>query len=196
MKDQLDAVGKQLDQLEPSSEAQKESLQKAKEELLKGLVLIAARQKRIKIADRSEFGWGTVDEYEEDELASDDDDIKRLEKAEKVAATKATKKRKMAPQRSAGYSNSYKSQQQRLQDRTPLPTVPRAPMPGPPGVPPLLPPGRPPRMPGPCFHCGEMGHLRVSCPKLSRQQYPLSSLARSASVNKPGGSIWVQRKRL
>ena len=28
-------------------------------------------------------------------------------------------------------------------------------------------------MPGPCFQCGEMGHLRVSCPKRQRQ-YPLN----------------------
>ena len=93
VKDQLDAVGRQLDQLEPSSTAQKESLEKAKEELTKGLILIASRQKRIKITDRSEFGWGTVDEYEDDELAFDDDDAKRLEKAEKAAAAKAAKKR-------------------------------------------------------------------------------------------------------
>ena len=33
VKDQLDAVGKHLDQLEPPSEAQRESLQKAKEKV-------------------------------------------------------------------------------------------------------------------------------------------------------------------
>ena len=97
VKDQLDAVGKHLDQLEPPSEAQRESLQKAKEELSKGLVLIAGRKKRIKIADHSEFGWSTVDEYEDDELASYDDDAKWLEKAEKAAAAKASKKRKTVP---------------------------------------------------------------------------------------------------
>ena len=102
VKDQLDAVGRQLDQLEPSSTAHKESLEKAKEELQKGLILIAGRQKRIKIADRSEFGWGTVDEYEDDELVSDEDDAKWLEKAEKAATAKASKKRKAAPQRSGG----------------------------------------------------------------------------------------------
>ena len=168
MKDQLDAVGRQLDQLEPLPAAHKESLEKAKKELQKGLILIAGRQKRIKIADCSEFGWITVDEYEDEELASDEDDAKRLEKAEKAATAKAFKKKKAAPQRSGGYNNSvYKNQQQRTQDRAPLP--PRAPMPSPSGVTPLLPPGRPAKMPGPCFHCGKMGHLRAFCPKLHRQ---------------------------
>jgi len=42
IKDQLDMVGKHLEHLGPLSEAQQESLQKAKEELQKGLSLIAA----------------------------------------------------------------------------------------------------------------------------------------------------------
>ena len=55
VKDQLDATGKYLEQLEPSSKGQQESLQKAKDELQKGLTLIAVWQERIKIADRSDF---------------------------------------------------------------------------------------------------------------------------------------------
>ena len=58
-------------------------------------------------------------------------------------------------------------------------------MPSPSGVTLLLPPGRPPKMPGPCFHCGEMGHLRTFCPKLHRQQYPLSNVVQSMCVDKP-----------
>lgn len=46
IKDQLDVVSKHL-----GPEVQQESLQKPKEELQKGLTLIAARQKRIKIAE-------------------------------------------------------------------------------------------------------------------------------------------------
>ena len=40
--------------------------------------LLHERQKLIKIADRSDRGWATVDEYVEDELAEDSDDEKRL----------------------------------------------------------------------------------------------------------------------
>ena len=52
-------------------------------QLTEGRVDIAHRQKRIKIADRSEYGWTTVELYEHDELASDSADEKKLEKAEK-----------------------------------------------------------------------------------------------------------------
>ena len=54
-------------------------------ELTEGRVDIACRQKRIKIVDRSEYGWTTVELYEHDELASDSADEKKLEKAEKEA---------------------------------------------------------------------------------------------------------------
>ena len=54
----------------------------------------------IRIADRSEFGWATVEEYEEDELADNSDDEKRLYRAElragrriKAAAAKNKKKK-------------------------------------------------------------------------------------------------------
>ena len=41
--------------------------------------LLAERQKLIKIADCSEYGWGVVAEYTADELAEDSNDKKRLE---------------------------------------------------------------------------------------------------------------------
>ena len=50
-------------------------LTKALEE---GEELITNRQKLIKVADRSEFGWATVEEYVADELADNSDDEKRL----------------------------------------------------------------------------------------------------------------------
>ena len=65
------------------------SLEKTVEILNEGKSLLATRQKHIRIADRSEHGWNTVMEYEADELASDSDDEKKLEKAEKAADRKA-----------------------------------------------------------------------------------------------------------
>ena len=44
------------------------AVEKARTLLKEGEKLIDARQKNIKIADRSEHGWATVQEYEEDEL--------------------------------------------------------------------------------------------------------------------------------
>ena len=52
-------------------------------ELTEGRLDIAHRQKRIKIVDRSEFGWTTIELYEHDELASDLADEKKLDKVER-----------------------------------------------------------------------------------------------------------------
>ena len=75
--------------------AQRNAIGKAKDELKQGLEMIAARQKRIKVADRSEYGWATVDEYEQNQLVADKEDAKRLEKAEKLAGSKAAKWKKV-----------------------------------------------------------------------------------------------------
>ena len=68
-------------------------LDSVKDELDKGAKEIAAHQKKIRIADRSEFSWATVEAYESDDLADDSADEKRMEKAEKEAAKRLAKKR-------------------------------------------------------------------------------------------------------
>ena len=62
--------------------------EKAKQELEEDAQLITKRQKVIKLADKSEFGWETVNEYLADDLASDDEDAKRFKKAERSAVRK------------------------------------------------------------------------------------------------------------
>ena len=56
------------------------AVEKARTLLKEGEKLIDARQKNIKIADRSEHGWATVQEYEEDELAETRADRKLKQK--------------------------------------------------------------------------------------------------------------------
>ena len=51
---------------------------KAKEEPNKGISLIYTRQKIIKLANKSEFGWATVQEYVSDELADDEADASNV----------------------------------------------------------------------------------------------------------------------
>ena len=46
------------------------AVEKAKTLLEEGKKLLSERQKLIRMADRSEHGWATVEEYIEDELAS------------------------------------------------------------------------------------------------------------------------------
>ena len=61
-----------------------------------GLALIEERQKLTKLADHSDTGWLMVAEYmyQQDELAEDSDDEKRINKAERSAERKLLKKRK------------------------------------------------------------------------------------------------------
>lgn len=59
-----------------------------------GIEIINQRQKLIKMADSSKFGWLTVDQYCYNPLASDSDDEKRMYNAE-MRADKHFKEEKM-----------------------------------------------------------------------------------------------------
>ena len=85
------------------------SLVKAKTALDQGMELLDAHQKLIEIADRSEFCCRVVVKYEADELASDSDDDKKLEKAERTAERRAAKRKK--PTGGAVSRSFYKARQ-------------------------------------------------------------------------------------
>jgi hypothetical protein len=65
-------------------------VEKAHTSLQEGEKLINICQKNIWIEDRSEHGWVTVIEYEDEELADNSDDEKRLFRAEARAGRKKT----------------------------------------------------------------------------------------------------------
>jgi len=66
-----------------------------------GMRLLKLRQKAIRLADRSEFGWSLVAEYDADELADDSNDERKIEKAAEQKASMAKKKRSRSVQQSA-----------------------------------------------------------------------------------------------
>ncbi|XP_068738769.1 uncharacterized protein F23F12.8-like [Montipora capricornis] len=77
------------------SAAEKSNLQKVKSDLEEGEKLLVERQKRILLADKSEYGWSTVEEYKQHDLAADSEDKKRIYSAERRArAIMSSRKRK------------------------------------------------------------------------------------------------------
>lgn len=92
-----------LDKFDEASDALKEKsydkvkaafeLQSVHFELDSGTEVVFKRIKVIKMADKSDFGWSTVNEYLSDELASNSDDEKRMYRAERRAERKAEERR-------------------------------------------------------------------------------------------------------
>lgn len=155
------------------------AVEKAKELLKEGEELIKDRQKQIKIADRSEFGWVTVDEYVEDELAEDSDDEKRLFRAEgrakrKIKSSDDKKKKGFAKRQ------GFRGKDTTFQGQTMLGRFQRGFDSFSGGGTGLFNPINPQiRKPenlslqgsiGPCFQCGKVGHLRKYCPLQQSRQ--------------------------
>ena len=161
VREKISSAANSLDSAPPAVE-------RAKEALREGERLLVARQKAIRIADRSEFGWATVDEYEEDELAENSDDEKRLYRAEmragriklKAAAAKNRKRKELL----------RKDWRSKVQLQTGSPTTSDAGLvssqrssSSSSGSIPVV------HGLGPCFLCGKMGHFRKSCPLVMSQ---------------------------
>ena len=85
----IDAAKEVLTKVGTVPSASATQLEVAKEELDKGAKQLVTRQKKIRMADHSDFNWATVEAYESDDLA----DEKRMEKAEKEAARRLAEKR-------------------------------------------------------------------------------------------------------
>ena len=110
---------------------------------------INKRIKLIKLADRSEGGWHTVNEYLSDDLASGSEDERRIRRAEN-AAQKKFKKRKLEHRPSAG--NSQQTVQHQATPRKQFFRDDRKSF----------------RFEDRCFACGQTGHWRMHCPNVSQ----------------------------
>ena len=97
VEEHIDAARKELRKLNPVEEHNKAIAKKTGKLLKEGIKAIEVRQKHIKIADRAELGWAVMAAYEEDELASDLDDEKRIYRAEREAERVARRKQQEGP---------------------------------------------------------------------------------------------------
>ena len=154
------------------SAAQKSQLEKVKSELDEGETLLLERQKHILLADKSESGWFTVEEYKKHDMAENSDDEKRIFSAERRArATLSTLKKK----RSSSFSASRRSSL--VRPSAPF-TSSASSQQQPQAIPSLIPSSFTVRRSnmGSCFACGKPG-IGV----LPGRQWPNSSLLRLQS---------------
>ena len=69
--------------------------------------ILKQRQKVIRIADISEMGWKVVDEYIQSEVASDEEDQKRIHRAQSRVARKAKSDRGRRARQYFPYGRSF-----------------------------------------------------------------------------------------
>jgi len=145
---------------EAKSYLESNAVDKAKESLTEGTSLLTERQKLILLADKSEFGWKTVQEYTQHELAEDDQDGKKIrraeERAEKSLKSVAAKKSKKqggfpsSPSRPQSSRVPFQRSSSFTSWRYRQPFYSRS-------IADL------PSKPGSCFACGKFGHWRAQC---------------------------------
>ena len=145
------------------SAAEKSNLEKVKSDLEEGEKLLVERQKHILLADKSEYGWSTVEEYKQHDLADDSEDEKRIYSAEtRARAVMSSRKRKKSSamavtKRSSPLRGSVSSPSSQSQIQSYQPATASS--------------GFLPRRPntGTCFACGKTGHWCACCPAMTKQ---------------------------
>ena len=193
VEESIASAKKQLEKIALTDEAQKASLKKAAEHLNEGVSALKMRQKHIKVADRSEYGWNTVRHYQSDPLASDSEDEKELHRAEKDAKKdfeqlEANKRRRGGGagsgkgRRSPAYHPYTNYHQDIKWDGLGFSSIrgnPSAPRPLMATVPQRRAGNR---VLGPSFHCGAFGRLMATCPSKGRP-YPFAQAVVSSAEN-------------
>ena len=186
--DAIQSATSQLEKVKPVTAQDIAALKSAKELLQQGTKAIAKRQKHIRLADRSDYGWQLVEAYQQDELAENEKDAKKIEEEEKAVELKNRRKCKASDKEKAAVpqkSTSFRPPQFMGSFGLPLP-------------PPFMPPSfqwPAVRVLGPCFHCLQMGHLKAHCPNKISKQYPFNNVLMSsvsnvhASVNGYGDKV-------
>jgi len=122
--------------------------------------MVNKRLKLVKIADKSEYGWDTVNEYTSDNAASDSDDDRKIRRAENAAA----KKRKRISQPNASRKEHKTSSDYGNPEPSRFFRTPRGRGSYTRGGPSSSSTSR-----DRCFACGMQGHWRANCPRLAPQ---------------------------
>ncbi len=133
----------------------KKDFDNTKETIDKGRVLLTERQKLIKLADKSPFGWKTVLEYKQHDLAADEEDEKKIYRAEARAAREVKKFSSTRFKRQGNNLRTADTPNSNLQLNTSIPFNNARPL-----------YKTPYRASGVCFSCGKPGHWRAACPLL------------------------------
>ena len=146
-------MGKLRDaEVQAESDAHRQDL---KQDISEGIKLLNNRQKLIRMADSSELGWRVVEEYVSNPLASDEEDEKRINRAEARASKKVKQERQKKLEKVQKARNvrfhPYAQQGQASATATstgaPINTVVST-----------------PRRQGVCFECGMANHRKFECP--------------------------------
>ena len=173
----MEAAAKKIQKLAPTDEKLKKTVDKALKEFKEGASATAERHKHIRIADQSKYHWRTMEAYKSGGIADNKEDAKKLKQAEKSAEKGCSRKSRGPLQvqhwpkqnnllhhrlchfygSQSSHCNTSLGQRQWEGHHLWLVVA-----------------GRPV---GPCFHCGQLGHLMLHCPKLPRQQYPLQTIS-------------------
>jgi hypothetical protein len=129
------------------------NLDQAKEAIDKGKSVLTERQKLIRLADKSPYGWKTVLEYKQHDLAADEEDEKKIYRAE---ARAARENKRFNPTRFKKLENMHRSTSTVDTNWHANSSVP-------------FNNGRSIykssyRSSGVCFSCGKPGHWRAACP--------------------------------
>ena len=138
----------------------KKNLDAAKDSLEQGKKLLLKQQKYVKMADREVNGWEVVRHYASDDLASDSDDEKAINRARREALasikkrnleklSKESEKRFSDKFRNASHSHpnrdtKYEHGYSRSQDTHRFPNKAASTI---------------------CFFCGREGHMQYACPR-------------------------------
>ena len=156
---------------------ERNDVEKTKQALDKGMDLLQESQKLILLADKLQNGWKTVLEYKHHDLADDEEDEKKIYRAESRAA-RSTKRFTSRPtrQRSNVTSTSTTAQFSASQ----MPNLFSR-------VNPQLSSLR--SASGLCFACGKPGHCKASCPNL---RFNVPSNTSQNSNDLLWTSIWIR----